>query len=92
MTKIRLIASAIVMGAALFPAVTMAAGNNAADARRAVAANLPVCSSDTKGDCHIHNRETYLQIRPDRPDGKTQPHAWWEFDRQHKENAELSRD
>lgn len=92
MKKIRLITSAIAMGAALFPAVTMAAGHNAADARRADAANLPVCSSKTTGDCHIHSRDVYLDVRPDLPDATTQAHAWWEYEREQKENAELSRD
>lgn len=92
MKNIRVIASAMVIGAALLPAATMAAGNNASDAKRAEAANLPICSSNTKGDCHVHSRETYLQLRPDRPDEKTQPHAWWEYDRQKEENAALSRE
>lgn len=92
MKKIRLVASTITMGAALFPAVTLAAGHNAADARRADAANLPVCSPKTTGDCHIHDREVYLDIRPDRPDETTQAHAWWEYDRQQQEVYQESRE
>lgn len=90
MKNIRLIASSMIMGAALFPALAMAAGHNAADAKRAEAANLPVCTSDTMGDCHVHSRETYLDMRPDQPDEKKQPHAWWEYDRREAENIQLS--
>lgn len=92
MLKIRSIASAIIAGAAMIPALALAAGNNAADTKRAEGANLPVCSPDTKGDCHVHSRETYLQLRPARPDPNKQPHAWWEYDRQQRESAELSRE
>ena len=92
MQKFRLIASAIVAGAAMIPAVLLAACNNAADAKRADAANLPMCSPGTTGDCHVHSRENYLQMRPARPDPNKQPHAWWEYETQRKDNAELSRE
>lgn len=90
MKNIRLIASAMVVGAAFLSTPTMAAGNNASDAKRAEAANLPICSGKTTGDCHVHDRETYLELRPNQPDERTQPHAWWEYDRQKQENAALS--
>lgn len=92
MKNIRLIASSMIMGAALLPAVAMAAGHNAVDSRRAEVANLPACSSNTTGDCHVHSREAYLELRPNRPNEKKQPHAWWEYDRQRWESRQLSRE
>jgi hypothetical protein len=93
MKTIRLIASSALIGAAaLVSAAAMAAGNNAADAKRAEAANLPTCSSKTTGDCHIHSRETYLQMSPSRPNENNQPHAWWEYDRQQFEARQTMRE
>lgn len=42
--------------------------------------SLPKCSHHEKrGDCHIHDRQTYIDMMADRPDERTQPHAAEEF-------------
>lgn len=92
MKNIRLIASSMIMGVTLLPAVAMAAGHNAIDSRRAEAANLPACSSITTGDCHVHSREAYLELRPNWPSEKRQAHAWWEYERQRWEARRLMED
>lgn len=44
---------------------------------------LPVCNHHApKGDCHIHDRSSYLAMTAAKPDQRTQPHAWWEFQEQ----------
>lgn len=42
---------------------------------------LPKCVRDgTKlRDCHIPDRQTYLEMTVNRPDWRTQPNAWQEF-------------
>ena len=41
----------------------------------------PSCSAQPAGggDCHVHDRQTYMKVFVDKPDPRTQPHAWDEY-------------
>ncbi len=50
------------------------------DSRQPATALAKCDHHQTKGaDCHIHDRQTYLDMSGGRPDWRTQPHAWQEF-------------
>lgn len=90
------LSAAILAGAALFalPAAAQAPTPTAGQAETTAAApakdNLPICdpAKDKSGrDCHIHDHDTFLKMRPGGPSGY-QPHARgeylkWERDTQH---------
>jgi len=42
---------------------------------------LPKCSirQVSPTDCHIHDRQTYLEMFVNKPSPSTQPHAWQEY-------------
>lgn len=67
-------------------AVSMLVAGVAISASNALAQpELPVCNHHTpKGDCHIHDRSSYLAMTVAKPDQRTQPHAWWEFREQER--------
>jgi len=47
--------------------------------------SLPKCQHhDKRGDCHIHDRQTFIDMSADRPDERTQPHAAEEFREQER--------
>lgn len=47
--------------------------------------SLPKCEHhDKRGDCHIHDRQTFIDMSADRPDERTQPHAAQEFREQER--------
>lgn len=59
---------------ALAPAQAQPATPHAADGH-------PSCGTQpaAAGDCHVHDRQTYLKVFVDKPDPRTQPHAWDEY-------------